>query len=174
MVPLIQEIVRQGVGRAMGSAAVTAGMVPVLPAGASALRSRAGEVVSLDESGRLREPIRRAGIWRVVDQSGSSGRVLAVNPDAEAGLVWGTEDEEFGAWVQPLVGSVTWLDESGGGVGSRAIGRALARDGGGPPISLPLLIAALVIALIEQALARLASHARVEPEVRVPAEGGGG
>ena len=174
MVPLIQEIVRQGVGRAMGPASVTAGMAPVLPAGALALRSGAGEVVSLDESGRLREPIRRAGVWRVVDQSGSMGRVLAVNPDVGAGRVDPTPEADIEAWVQTLAGAVTWLDESGGVEGARAIGRVLARDGGGPPISLPLLIAALVVALIEQALARLASHARVEPGGAIGAEGGGG
>ncbi|MCZ7632235.1 MAG: BatA domain-containing protein [Phycisphaerales bacterium] len=62
-VPLLQEIVRQGVGRAGGAWVSPAGSVPAVPPSAVELRSHEGTTVAV-ESGRAAQPLRRAAAWR--------------------------------------------------------------------------------------------------------------
>lgn len=96
MVPLVQELVRQGVGLSKPGLSGTAGVRPVLPSGATELRSIDGRqsrsLAGADIPGepsspgvpRAFEPIRSAGLWRVIDGAGIERGVLAINPAVAA------------------------------------------------------------------------------------------
>lgn len=172
MVPLIAELVRQGVGRAGTSTVAVAG-VPAFVGPA------ATQVVSIDDpsrsyrvkSGLVAEPIRRSGVFRSTDETGRQIGVVAVNADVAAGRTEAQDPTAVSAWLSDALGesedgsaagSIAWLDE-------KAPGTALSPDRAGSPISLPLLIAALVLAIIEIFLARWFSHAfREEAGEEVP------
>lgn len=171
MVPLVQELVRQGVGTAMGSPSVVAGeqaqapsrggsVMELRPLGATESASR----VPVDPSGLARLPLRRAGLFRAVDEAGRSVGMLAVNADTDAGRATVQSAGDVQAWLGGALGlsgvdaarSVSWIEGDGAGAAS------MAAAGGGSTISLPLLVAALVLALLETGMARWFSHARRE------------
>ncbi len=180
MVPLVQELVRQGVGRARGSWWGVAGRTIAVPRRTVELlkvEERAGSpetaapsVVRVDPSGFTLEPMRHAGAWRAVDDRGGARGVVAVNADPRGGLVGAQPAENIERWLRAAAGDdVVWIDAdapaapgatSAGGEPS-ALAAALAGDRHGPPISLPLLLMAAAVAVAELALARWASHAEV-------------
>lgn len=202
MVPLVQEVVRQGVGSARASYSCLAGVRPSAPARSTELvriaemddrtagdsaDPRVGVVVG---TGVSASAIRRAGVWRAVDDQGATRAILAVNPDAAAGRTPVQARQAVGAYLagalvnsqgEDRVGvadqSITWLAQEGS-IGAAAAGaeqsparetssarEAVASIVGESPQesrwSLPLLCAALLLAVIELALARRASHASV-------------
>jgi hypothetical protein len=92
--------------------------------------------------------------------------VLAFNADAAGGRTDVRSREELARWLGPVASELTWLEPGGsamtpGGQGSSS-GSALSRDTRVPPISFPLLLAALAVAVIETGLARWFSHAKAE------------
>lgn len=109
--------------------------------------------------------------------------LLAVNPDARAGRVLSQGTEAVGKTLDEYVSGgvnergqaasrVIWLPPgsaaSGAATGTttptaRVMAELLGSSDRGTPIELPLLMAALVLALIEIGLARWASHAEVLP-----------
>lgn len=198
MVPLMQEIVRQGIGRARGSYTAIAGTKAGLPSRVGELQeltdpARSGERERASVSGRVRvdaggvtsEALRRAGLWRAVDERGAVRGVVAFNPDARAGRTQAQAREAVAGVLRTSVGgsgdgaatpedvagageAIVWLPS--GNAGSTALNvsgvdQALAtvfgRADRGSPMSLPLLIAALVLAIAEIFLARRASHAEM-------------
>jgi len=176
MVPLVQEIVRQGAARASERAVAQTGARIVAPRGSARLTPVAGSIergFELDASGKTTEPVRFTAVLAAVDEAGGSRGLVGVNADAEAGR---TD-------VQPASGVERWLGGLGlederiallsadeGGDGAAA---ALARRSeGGSPISLPLLIAALVLAAAEAVMARFFSHARRDEAPPAVAQGG--
>jgi hypothetical protein len=136
MVPLVQEIVRQGVGRARGAAQAAAGSRPVVPgrtvelrrvaergATASARETRGPDVLPVDASGRVDRPVRFAGVWRALDAGGAERGVVTVNPDARGGRV-GVQDR---AGVGELLASaMTTTDQA------RAVAWLPSGDGAPP------------------------------------------
>jgi hypothetical protein len=187
MVPLLQEIIRQGVGRARGSWWTVAGRAAPAPSRAMELvpiettegdRPAVGPGVSpaMDRlavdgvTGFTVEPIRRAGLWRAVDERGAVRGVVAVNPDWRAGRVVPQARADVEAWLRSATdGPVEWIGgttETPTGAaadGTDALAAAIAglfsAGRQGPPISVPLLLAALAVALAEMWIARWASHA---------------
>lgn len=202
MVPLMQEIVRQGVGQARGSWWMLAGSKPLTPTGAVELRpiderapdsrgrsapepsreARAGEIISLsspDSAG----PLRRAGVFAAVDDRGGTRALIAVNPDPRAGRIEPQPQDSVGkllaATLTPrsdepdaAARSIVWLPADGtidpsaaaSGSGVQSVMSGLfGSSEKGSPIDLPMLIAALVLAIVEIGLARWASHAEVLP-----------
>ncbi len=176
MVPMVQEVVRSGVGADSSGRLVVAGARASVPAGAVELSrwggsagggsEGAGVVVGVEAaSGRTREPLREAGAYVALDVEGASVGAVAVQPDA-AGARAGVTTRERVATL--LVGSgeaaaagvggvLVWTDgeaTSGEGVGAR-----VRSDVPGP--GLMLLLAAVGLALVELWLARVASHAAV-------------
>lgn len=180
MVPLVQELVRQGSSRASRSSAVIAGQRVIAPAQATMLRSisvsgtprgdsdsaGAPAVVQLDQWGGTARPIRHAGVWNAEDSSGGSRGLVAINPDPLAGSTSAIEPAAIEAWLsaatpgQPLA----WL--SGDSPGASGAAQATARGGireamtvrtESRPASAILLVLALVLALGELALAKLSS-----------------
>lgn len=214
MVPLMQELVRQGVGRARGSWQSIAGNAPTVPArtaelrrladparpgtgGGNTGRAEASEAsatrIRVNETG-VSEPVRRAGVYRAMDERGANRGIVAVNADARGGRTGVQTRDAVGAWLKKSVGgagdegvagaanvaagggdAVTWIPGgsaggavAGGGSAERDIAAAVAgvlgRGEQGSPISLPLLIGALAVALIEVLLARRASHAEIRTD----------
>lgn len=188
MVPVLNELTLQGVGRARGAAWTIAGTRPNIGRRAAELVRVAGseadsaETVQLDPEGVAREAIRDAGLWRARDERGGRRGLLAVNPDPAAGRTAAQSREAVGAWLAGAVdraaddspagtaSPVIWLPTAASAgaaapVAAQSVGAALreALGTGKPnsPISLPLLVGALALALIELALARWASHASI-------------
>jgi hypothetical protein len=188
MVPLVQELVREGVGRAHGSWWSIAGARPGVPGRSAELRrvelvggtpGDAGDdaegtsSVPVDEAGMTGSPLRRAGLWRAVDERGGERGVVAVNPDTRGSRTSAQDSATLEQWLGRASpdAKVAWISDDGGGAssgsggggagGKSSIASLLARESAGSPISLPLLIAALVVAVFELWLARWASHAGV-------------
>lgn len=174
MVPLVQELLRQGVGRAMMTRVATAGSRVTLDA-------REGELIVLpltaDDSraGQLLDsasPIRTAGLYAVRTSDAATARVIVVNPDTAASVTDTLSAETVQralATVAPVVeflapqaAPTTPSTPTAPGAPTAAPApTGLSPESTSPPISYPLLIAAGVIALLELILARLFSHATV-------------
>jgi hypothetical protein len=146
MVPLMQEIVRQGVGVARGVASETAGMVP------------AGGVELVDARGEpAGAPIRRAGVYRSAD--GPRGVTVAVNADTAGSRVGVPDRAGLEAWLERAAGGdgrVSWLNEPDGLSGAQA-GVDPARSGV-EGWAVWLAAGALALCVIETVAARIVSR----------------
>jgi hypothetical protein len=174
VVPLMQELIRQGVGRARPGGWTRAGGRPEPPAQAVRLVPWPGEGASRDElplndSGRTAAPLRSAGVWDAIDTRGGRRAVLAVNADPLGSNLDAPDLAAVQAWLTSGVGveGLTWL------AADRATGPTLPPDAAraervsaafeSAPMARAagpaLLWAALLLALVEVFLARRASHA---------------
>ncbi len=174
MIAMMQEIVRQGVGQARGSWTAVAGRSVATPTRTVELRrigETAGDVpagaVRVGAAGLTTEAVRRSGLFVATDDRGGARGLVAVNADARGGRLAGQARAQVESWIgagltQPGA-PVQWVDASAGLGGDAAAasswGGLLGVDRGGPPISMPLLVAALALAALETWLARRASHA---------------
>lgn len=165
-VPLMQELVRQGVGVARASGAQIAGQTIVAPAGAVELRSLDDEEpagVRTNSLGVASAPMRRAGAWRGVDERGATVGLVTVNADPRAGVTDPVALSEVQRWLDQIVpeGGVRWLDDPGaasggtGGVEASVVG---ASSGTGAEFASKLLLIALLVAVIELILSKLFTH----------------
>lgn len=175
MLPLVQELVRQGVGAARPPWTGTAGHALRAPIGAVELRSlsRGGAPV-LSTPAALAGGVRRADVWAATDARGSTLELIAVNPDTAASDTTVRSEEDLSAWISGLAGEdrFAWLEDgTSGPEAGRPQSAALPDRDHAPPISPDLLLAALVVALAEMAMARWFSHATVA--TGAPAPGGG-
>jgi hypothetical protein len=174
LVPLVQELVRQGVGRARSAWTEVAGVRIGAPARAVELRPdpmgdfgprppAEGAIASIavDDAGFAASPIRHAGILRAVDERGVTRGLVAVNADPRGSATDAQSRETIGAWLGTLGGAVRWIEEEGQGDGGA--GAALASRESDHQSSLSLLIAALCIGMAEVLMARWFSHATVAP-----------
>jgi hypothetical protein len=181
MVPLVQEIVRQGVGEAGATLSAIAGRSLGVPGGTTELRPE-GEAattstprIAVDAAGAVTTAVRSAGVWRAVDSASRSRGLVVVNPDADGAKLDAQPPDGVRAWLAGAFGqaggdaaaggsatalaSVTWMDDlasnpSGVGAGVTPPGKSAW--------TLPLFIAALALAFLEVFLARWFSHAKVE------------
>ncbi|GAB4553283.1 MAG: hypothetical protein Tsb0013_15750 [Phycisphaerales bacterium] len=165
MVPLMQELVRQGVGSSSAGQTQRAGHPIAVGAGAVTIAHStpdgADRTIDVDNTGMARAAVRDAGVWQAQDQAGRTRGVVAVNADASAGRTALNDPEALGAWLAGAFDAestdrVMWLDDA-------QPGEALTAGDRGSPLSLPLLIAALALALLETCLARWFAHAWREP-----------
>lgn len=153
MVPLMQELVRQGV--AAGSRGVRMDAGGVYQGG--------GEVAELAGEGspvRVGEGValRRAGVWRALSASGSPMGVVTVNAETAGGDVSVRTAEQVAEWLGGMgAGSVdvVAVDEIAAALTGGVEG-AEPRGGG---ISWMVLAGACGLAVVEMFLARLVSHA---------------
>jgi len=179
MVPLMQEIVRQGVGRARGSWSGLAGVAPEVPPRTIELRPMAAGPAAntvKTAAGRAVEPIRRAGIWRALDDRGASRGIVAINADPAASRSDPQPPAAIAAWIAAGFGSteVQWLQPAPAvpaQPGQGSLKTALDRGQDQGRLILPLLIAALLMAVVELALARWFSHAIIRPAGVNPVQG---
>ncbi|HYD02321.1 MAG TPA: BatA domain-containing protein [Phycisphaerales bacterium] len=170
MVPLMQELVRQGVGRARPVFATTAGARAAAPDGAAELRpiekSADRATLALNGSGLTVEPVRSAGAWRAVDAQGAERGMVAVNAPADADTT-PVSRERMAAWMTAALPEkpkgaerppeVEWAGDDTWRRGLDAVDANKARVG----TSSLLLLAALLCALCEVLLARMASASAV-------------
>ena len=168
MVPLMQELVREGVGRASSSGTVLAGIAAALGAGVDSAEFRDGTSLLREVAGAPVGMSRTAGVARMRDEAGRGLGLLAVNADVDgartdvvdAGAVrqWLSAQSPSGApgaeGADNTRTTVEWLELD-------KPAAFLAQAERGAPISFPLLIAALAVALAELAMARWFSHAIV-------------
>lgn len=167
MVPLTQELVRQGVGEASGAwSMIAGGALGASPATARFERIGSGDVIMVDPERTYGESaVRHAGVWRALDAAARSRGLVAVNADPAAGRLAVQTEGVVRGWLAEALGDGTVGDELGAGVSwydPVAPGRMLSSDERGSPVALPLLIAALALALLEALLARWFSHASID------------
>ena len=169
MVPLMQEVLRQGVGQARGSWTGLAGSAPTVPPRTIELRAAAPETTpaSIRASGeRTAEPLRRSGLWRAIDDTGTGRGLVALNADPAGARCDAQPRAAIASWLGSAIGGgeVRWLDDRTAlGAGGASLRSALQRGEDGTRLAFPLLIAALLFAVTELALARWFSHAVVRP-----------
>lgn len=165
-VPLLQEIIRQGVGEATAGNVFVAGeraQPPARTVELAPLNSDAPAARHAVASTGLTAPIRTVGLWRALDRQGVARGLIAVNADAHAGRTEvqapaNVRDWLLGAGVS--ADDFAWIDTD---VATEVGAIAQSADEGGW-LSYPLLIAAAVTALIELLLARVFSHAAPHAE----------
>jgi len=172
MVPLIQEIVRQGIGAAHGVWSADAGGIPPVPAGTVELRNTDSSDTVAYVGGTL-APVRKAGMWTARDSRGAPLGLVAVNPDLSGCDTTPRAVAALTAWLASIAGPqrVQWSTELSGASPAPGATAASALDAQSrPPISAPLLALAGAIALLELFLARVFSHASVSPGgISIPA-----
>jgi len=151
MVPLFQELVRQGIGISTEAQRLTTGESPLTPLGAA-------ELVRLDDSNvrvavapNRTAAMMRSGLYRIDDAAGESMGLVAVNVDLDAAETTPLGREAVLAWLR---GSGPWsyLDPEDPIAALRTVEMAA-------PISGLLLSLALICAILESLLARRFSRA---------------
>jgi len=160
MVPLMQEIIRQGVGRARGSWSSVAGASPATPEQAALLTplTNDGGTDLRVQSGGTTEPIRLSGAWRAVDERGATRGIVVVNADNAASATDIQPESDVADWLSVIGGRApTWLDAQTPEHGLISADAGLSDADSS--LSLILLLFAAALALFEVALARFASHA---------------
>lgn len=166
MVPLMQEIVRQGIGRTGGVSSVPSGVLPVISGGAAEIVKAPTEqapaaTIVVGAGGMPQSIVRESGVWVARAPSGAALGAITFTPDTRASDTGLRTQEHIEQWLTPSLGPICWL-QSDGGTPQRAgeAGSRLFQDSRDlPAVSLPLLIAAACMALIELVLARFFSHA---------------
>jgi hypothetical protein len=162
MVPLMQELLRQGIGRARPVLWQPAGELLRAPLQTVEVRSLAAAApMPITPAGLSVEPIRSAGLWQAFDARGGSRGTIAINPDARGSRADEQPEPGVGAWLSGAMGSpearAQFIKPTGEGT-TLSPARVLASAGKNDATG-PLLIAgALLLALIEVFLARRASH----------------
>lgn len=147
MVPLMQELVRQGAGRARGSTTAIAGRV-TQDGPEAGLFDMTGAPAAL--------PVRDAGLFAAGGTGRGSARLLAVNADTAGARLDVSDRAAVQAWLAASTGEdrLAWLGASG----------EVRRAGGATEpvrpgtLALWLAAAALAFATIETLLARVASR----------------
>lgn len=164
MLPLIQELVRQGVGNSSTSLASLAGSTFPLPPAAVTLApipADAGPQIAISSA-----PFapRRAGLWRAQDARGSALSLLAVNADPRASDTNITTREQVRAYLAAALPTgtpdtqIAFTDQPA--PTSDPANPAKPAPDPRSPFPAWLLLAAVACAIIELTLARVFSHAR--------------
>lgn len=156
MVPLLQEIVRQGAGLVRTPGGVPAGERPRIahPRSADRLVDPTGRIVALDRERRPVEPLLAVGTWTMLDAGDREVGRLAVHVEAEATRVDANPIESVRTW---LAGAGPWTIAGEGGAGAEGTERAAGSGAG--TIARWLLVAVLVLLVLETIMARRFSHA---------------
>ena len=139
MVPLVQELVRQGIGRSMASRITAAGQAPLLPPGTRDLapvrialldeaneRGNTSSNTSNDSAndagsdsaaslavaaGVLDQPIRRAGLFLARDTSGATLAPISFVADSEASNTAAMPKQDAERWLGSTGLEPRWLDD---------------------------------------------------------------
>lgn len=170
MVPLMHELVRQGVGAARPVSSVLAGGRAALPGQSVRLRAiDLGEAAShgddaatitVDASGLTGVPLRHAAVFEALDSRGGRRGVLTVNPDHAGSRLDQTDPGTLVSWLSGSLpsGQMAWLgDEAGaapGGADTVSITRLLAAQSHGRASGPEWMLLVLGLLLAELWLAR--------------------
>lgn len=153
MVPMLHELIKQGVGLVRTSQRYTAGERPRLglSAAAATLVDPRGRRISLDAFGRPVHPLERSGLYTIADHADQTIGTIAVNVDTVAGRTLPQGQDAVNEW---LGHSGPWQVFDAGDPAA-----ALRTAESGSPLAGALLLAVLGLVVIETALARWFSHA---------------
>ncbi len=155
IVPMLNEVLRQGVGLGGGDREVLAGSPFDMPPAAAMLASAGGDARRVSPDGRsLDTPIRRAGAWEVRTSEGAAIASVLINADPAGSATDTTDMQRLDAWL--AAGGITNTRLDTGGSSDTGEDTADADTGGGR-LAAWLLAIALGVALIELALARWTS-----------------
>lgn len=159
MVPLFQELVRQGVARGAAGTTMFAGGVPALDDRVAELEPvETGPTVRITDAEQ--PAIRTAGVWRARDAEGVVRGWLVVNADP-AGSGTGTRAlPQLEHWLSTLAGGPVGFSDSSQPASVAAAGRA-ATDEAGAGFGWVAFVLAFLLGVVEMYLARWASHADV-------------
>lgn len=154
MVPLVQEIVRQGIGLASASAELTAGSILEAP---DALRA-----VEPNDTASADAIARSAGVWRRVDNRGVTKDVVAVNADPRGSSTASQQKSQIEPFLRSWVRArdISWNDPAASAKSGTQGALGPARQS--PPIDLPLLLAGLFLLVADVVFSRLFSHATIQ------------
>ena len=148
MVPLFQELIRQAVAGARGTARATVGDRPAVASGAVLLVAPDGLEIPVDATGRAAEPLLATGLWSAKDRDGRTVGGIVVDIDVRA----------TDLTCQPAAAISAWADGPGSAEIAFASGARMPellvrqdRDTGTARI---LLVALLALAVIESVLSR--------------------
>ncbi|MEM9560864.1 MAG: BatA domain-containing protein [Planctomycetota bacterium] len=161
-VPLIQELIREGAGSGNAPRTAVAGERVRLPRGSARLvDTRTGSPIETGTEGLTREPIRRAARLAALDPNGRTVSLLVIAPDPTASNTTpGTRDAVASSLSRPG-DTIAWFeagDRTNNGARGASLASALRSDDTSDVATWLLLVAGL-LAVIEIALARVASHA---------------
>lgn len=163
MVPLVQELVRQGVGLSSDRAVRVAGKADELPGRASEILDSEGEPAKL--------PIRTAGRYEMRDAAGDAVGVLAVRPDVSGARIGVSTTAELEPWFAASVGGTLNLQWLGGTESANTTdASATLQRADRSKLAFWLLAIAFAFAVIETLLARWSArsmelHNQPEPSV---------
>lgn len=173
VVPVLQEIVRQGVGLSRGSWASVAGQRPALPEGAVEIRviqtddrvdPQAAAPIGITIGSSGAPALRHAGLYRATDASGATRATLVVAPNHRASDTGAVVPATVTGWIGAIGDGapVVTIGEGDPAVagGSRVLSGAIKESNPARDVSFPLLLGALAIAIAELIIARWSSHAR--------------
>lgn len=163
MVPLVQELLRQGLGGSGASGSAIAGRAAAWPAGAE--QYRRVELPEVKSEGAAdpsppRAP-ESAGLFRTTDAGSRTLGLFAVNPEPDAGRVETVARADVERWLAPLAapGRFGWLEDAAGAPGEAGSGALTPVQERSTPLDAPLLGLAAVLGVLEMFLARRFSHA---------------
>lgn len=169
MVPLMQELVRQGRSLASADAATLVGETAALPRGAASLRvlprpgaegaSRGTTIIPAGDGQRTRDPVFSPGLHEALDESGRVIGAVAVNVDPARTNIEPNDSGAVLAWLERS-GPWRWM---GAETAAQEHRTTLGDDAS--KWSLILLGAAILVALAETVLARLLSRADVAESI---------
>lgn len=163
MVPLVQEVLRQGLGESGTSGAAVAGRPAVWPKGAE--QYRRVELPDVKASNPVDPAPPRipesAGLFRTTDGASRTLGLFAVNPEPDAGRVETAPRADVERWLAPLAapGRFAWLEGPAGGPGEAGSGTLTPVQERSTPLDVPLLGLAAGLGVLEMFLARRFSHA---------------
>lgn len=163
MVPLFQELVRQGVARGARGTTMLAGGVPTVDAQVTELEPLdAGAPIRITDAER--PAIRTAGVWRARDAEGVARGLLVSNADPTASRTGAQPLPQLEQWLSPLAGGqVTFIDSAL--LPSAAANRAAAGADDRAGFGWIIFVVAFLLGITEMYLARWASHAEVSSPV---------
>jgi len=170
MVPLMQELVRQGRTLARSDVAAFVGTRVSAPRGATSLVRRgagsdtggaATAAIVVGPEGRTREIAVRPGVYDAIDESGRAVGAVAVNVDARRASIEANAPEAVRAWLQP---TGRWAV-----VGDEVEEADVTAREADAPWSVVLLVIAATIAVTETVLARILSRPAITDMTEVAA-----
>ena len=152
MVPLFQELLRQGISSSGRMTMALSGEPPLLPGTSTMIRDPGGSMFEIDQDGLLDAPILQPGFHEVLDSGGQAGSMLVVNVHEQAGDTGLNDPDEV----------IGWLESTGRWQYIQDEARVMSNPGTGSSwFSSILFLCALGVAIAELIMARLFSHATI-------------
>ena len=189
MVPLIHELVRQGVGAARPASSVLAGSRAALPGQAVRLRAidlpdattHADEAatITVDAAGLTGSPLRHASVFEALDSRGARRGVLTVNPDHVGSRLDTADPGALVSWLSGSLatGQMAWLGNDAGappslgGADTISLSRLLAAQAHGRASGPEWMLLVLCLLLAELWLARRMGPSGEAGTMPVPTQG---